>query len=170
MKVTLYMAVTANGLIAKPDDNTDFTSKEDWKSFKEICERTKAVIVGRRTYETMLEDPALFWPRCSYYVLTSRALESSIKNVTFLNKSPQEVLKIIESEGFTEACVAGGSKLNSSFMKEGLIDEIFLDIEPTIFGQGLPLFAPANFEFKLDLLEVKNLSAQTIQLRYKIKK
>jgi dihydrofolate reductase len=34
MKTILYMAITANGMIAKLDGSTDFTSQEDWAGFK----------------------------------------------------------------------------------------------------------------------------------------
>lgn len=34
MKVILYMAITANGMIAELDNSTDFTSLEDWESFR----------------------------------------------------------------------------------------------------------------------------------------
>ena len=39
--------------------------------------------------------------------------------------------------------VTGGSKMNSSFAKSGLIDEVILNVEPVIIGEGIPLFDPA---------------------------
>lgn len=172
MKVILYMAITANGIIAKPDDNTDFTSKEDWASFRAVCEKAGAVVIGRRTYEIMAQDPNLFWLKCQYFVLTSNeSLESNIPNVTIMaGQSPRNVLQTIAQKGFKEVVVAGGSKNNASFLKDRLADEICLDVEPFIFGQGIPLFAPADFEFQLELLEVKSLSPQTVQLHYRVKK
>ena len=55
-------------------------------------------------------------------------------------------------------------------MKENLIDEIILDVEPLIFGKGIKLFSEGNFEAKLELLEVRKISDNVVQLRYKVKR
>ena len=77
---------------------------------------------------------------------------------------------MIEEKGFEKAFLAGGGQLNASFMKEGLVDEIYLDVEPLLFGKGIKLFADADFEYKLELLECKKLNANTLQLHYEILK
>jgi riboflavin biosynthesis pyrimidine reductase len=64
--------------------------------------------------------------------------------------------------------VAGGGKLNGSFMKEGLIDDIYLDVEPTILGNGIKLFGDRELEKKLRLIGMKRLSRNEIQLHYKV--
>ena len=55
-------------------------------------------------------------------------------------------------------------------MEDGLIDEIYLDIEPIIFGKGIKLFADNNFEVKLKLLGIRNLTEDILQLHYKVLK
>lgn len=55
-------------------------------------------------------------------------------------------------------------------MQENLVDELYLDIEPVIFGSGMPLFAVADFERKLQLIETKKLSVDELQLHYKVMK
>ncbi|MBI4099475.1 dihydrofolate reductase [Candidatus Microgenomates bacterium] len=169
MKVILYMAITPNGLIAKSDDDTNFTSKEDHLGFRDACLESKAIIVGRRTYDLLNYDPEFYFPQCSYFVVSQTAQEPK-ENFVFCQPDPQKILALIESKGFNSACVIGGGKTNTTFLQANLVDEIYLDVEPAIFGQGIPLFSPADFEFKLDLLEVKNLSPQTVQLHYRVKK
>ncbi len=53
-------------------------------------------------------------------------------------------------------------------MEKGLVDEIYLDIEPFVFGSGIKLFADGEWENKLKLLGTKLLSRNTIQLHYKV--
>lgn len=55
-------------------------------------------------------------------------------------------------------------------MKEDLIDEIYLDVEPLVFGKGIPIFREADFEYELELMEIKKLNKNTIQLHYRVKK
>ena len=52
MKVTLYMAMTANGMIARKNGDTPWSASE-WKSYSKSVRSHKALIIGRRTYEIM---------------------------------------------------------------------------------------------------------------------
>lgn len=163
------MAVTANGFIAKQNDNVNWLSSESWKSYQRINKNVGCVIIGRYTYDLMPKEE--FLSGVFYAVLTKdKSLEKELPNLWITTKSPREVLEILGQKGYKEVCIAGGGKLNASFVKEGLVDEIYLDIEPIIFGKGTQLFFPEDFEFQLELLEVKKLSKNTVQLHYKVKK
>ncbi|MEM5772618.1 MAG: dihydrofolate reductase family protein [Candidatus Aenigmatarchaeota archaeon] len=83
-------------------------------------------------------------------------------------KSPREAIEILKKGGFKTIMVCGGGKLNSSFMEENLIDEIYIDIEPIVFGKGIRIFESLDFEAKLKLLEVKKISKNEIQLHYEV--
>lgn len=101
-------------------------------------------------------------------VVVSRKLKTNGRMTAV--KSPPEALSFLRREGFSQAPVCGGGKLNSSFMKANLIDEIYLDIEPVLLGKGIKLFADAEFETKLELMKVKKLSKDEVQLQYKVKR
>lgn len=64
--------------------------------------------------------------------------------------------------------MAGDGALNASFMLENLVDEIYLDIEPIVFGRGIKVFAENDFEMKLRLIETKKLSNDETQLHYQV--
>ena len=65
--------------------------------------------------------------------------------------------------------LVGGSKIYSSFMKEGLVDELYLTIEPVVFGNGKNLFSDESFETKLELVSSKKLNKKgTILLKYRV--
>lgn len=170
MKVILYMAMTVNGKIAGIDHDTSWTSKEDWAEFLGMCKRVGNAIIGRKTYE-MVKKEGTQLSDILTVVLTHDAalLSKKSPNTIFTDKHPQDVIAMLEIKGFKEALVAGGGILNSSFLKEALIDELYMDIEPLVLGRGIPLFADGDFEPRLKLLEVKQLdNNQTIQLHYKV--
>jgi dihydrofolate reductase len=161
------MAATINGLIAKENDDISFVSDVEWKFFRNMIKKFGNCIIGRRTWEV---SDAFPYPGLNI-VMTKRKIENKWGGkVVFTDKSPKEVLQFLQKKGFKTAFVAGGGKLNSSFMKENLIDEVYLDIEPTVFGKGIKLFAEEDFERKLKLIGTKKLSANEIQLHYKVKK
>ena len=165
MKVVLYMAITANGYIAKENNETPW-SDEEWESFSEKVKKIKNLVVGRKTFEIMEQEEEFQKIDNPFTVIVSNQKEN---NSNFVN-SPEQAINLLKEKGFSEILVAGGGKLNSSFMQKGLVDEIYLDIEPFLFGKGIKLFAENDFETKLELLETKQLSKNVIQLHYKILK
>lgn len=166
------MAMSVNGYIANKDNETPW-SKVEWVSFSQCVKRTGNMIIGRKTYEIM-EKKKEFSDLGNPLVIVVSRIKSKNKggdewkNIMFVS-TPKEALKILMDKEYTTAMIVGGSEINTSFMKENLVDEIFLDVEPVIFGTGIPLFVADNFEMKLDLVNVTNLSENTIQLHYKVK-
>jgi len=171
MKVILYMAISANGMIAGKNDDTSWVSKEDFEGQEKVAKMVGNIVYGSRTFERGLIEGGLPVTGCVNVVATSDPNRYKTKEgFLFIAGTPQNILKILKNKGFNKVLVAGGSKLNGSFIKEGLIDEMYLDVEPIIFGEGIPLFAPADFEYKLKPLGTKKLSEQTLQLHYKVLK
>lgn len=172
MKVILYMGITANGFIAGEGDDTSFVEADSWKSFENVYKKAGNIIMGRRTFELSIDDGTFPYPDAFNIVMSHKNYKNEWgeDKVLITDKSPQWVLTKLEEKGFKEAFLAGGGTLNSSFMKDGLIDEVYLDIEPIAFGKGIPLFAPDSFEVNLKLLDSKNLNSNTIQLHYAVKR
>lgn len=168
MKVILYLSVTANGLIAKENDDTSWVSPTEWKSFSNMVQKVGNMVIGRRTYEVMCRNKEFEKLGKVKVVVVSKTLKTNKKITTV--KSPWEALAYLQQQDFSTALVCGGAQLNSSFMKEKLITEIYLDIEPIILGKGIQLFADTEFEAKLKLIGIKKLSKDEVQLQYKVKK
>lgn len=172
MKTILYMAMTVNGKVAGAGDDTSWTSKEDWDGFHAMCKKTGNAVIGRRTYEVVKKEGTQLDDILTV-VLThdSTLLAKQSPHTIFTDKPPKDILTMLERKGFKEALIAGGGILNTVFLKESLIDEIYIDIEPLILGRGIPLFADGDFAPRLKLLEVKQLgNRQTVQLHYKVLK
>lgn len=168
MQLILYMATTVNGYIADEDGETPW-SQAVWESYYRLAKEFKAIIVGRKTYEVMQEVDEFKKIGSPFtLVVTNKSLRAN-PNITIV-KSPQAALSILKEKNYTRVLIGGGGQLNASFMKEKLIDQLILDIEPLIFGQGIKLFEGEDFKAQLELQETKNLSKNTIQLRYKVLK
>ncbi len=168
MKAILYMAMTVNGYIAKENNETPW-SEEEWLSFSKFIKEIKNIVIGKNTYEIMKKSNEFSKIGNPFTVIVSKENFAHSSNF-FIAKSPKEALKILKEKRFTKALIAGGGMLNSSFMKEKLIDEIYLDIEPVVFGKGIKLFSDITPYAKLEMIETKKLSKSTIQLHYKVLK
>ena len=168
MKVILYMALSANGLIAKSDDDTSWISKEEWASYSAAVRRAGCLIVGRRTYHILTRQPEFAELASAKLIIVSADdFETQAAN-HFIAHSPEDALKL--AGDFTEVIVAGGGILNASFLALNLVDEIYLDIEPIVLCTGIPLFQGKDFERKLRLIGQKRIADNEIQLHYEVLK
>ena len=168
MKVILYMAISANGLIAKENDETPW-SDEEWEAFNQKAKEIGAILIGRRTWELMQEDGSLSQlPSSLILVLTSQTdLVSKDPRIVFVN-SFEKALGVAKFKGYDTLMVAGGAQTNTTALRSGKITEIFLDIEPFLLGKGIPLFHPLNQDFNLKLLGINKIGPNTVQLHYKV--
>lgn len=169
MKVIVYSIPTVNGLIAMEDEmDYSFISDKSWEFYLKEIKKTGVFIMGRRTYEVSLRTGAFPYD-CLNVVMTKLKIENKWGDkVIFTNLKPKEVLRMLEKKGFDNIIVTGGH-LSASFMKEKLVDEIWVDLMPKVFTSGVRLFDGDYFDADLKLLEVKRLG-NDVQLRYKVVK
>jgi|SRR3989344_487973 len=170
MKTILYMGITPNGYIAKEDGNSEWTSEEDLQGFFDNSKKAGNVIMGKNTYRETLKQGYFPFPEALNIVVSHEHIENRWGDrVVITSATPKEILEMLSKKGFTTAFLAGGGTLNASFMREGLVNELYLDVEPLLFGRGIQVIAPSEFEYELELLEVKNLNKNTVQLHYLVK-
>ncbi len=171
MKVILYMAVSVDGFVAKENDDTaSWVSEIEWESYRKMTQEVGNVIIGRRTFEVALREGDFPFQNCFNVVVTDKEIENKWENDAIFVRSPKQALKTLEEKGFSSALVGGGGALNGSFMQEGLVDEIYLDIEPVALGVGIQLFGGKDLDVRLKLLGTKKLSENEIQLHYQVEK
>jgi dihydrofolate reductase len=76
----------------------------------------------------------------------------------------------LEARGYTEAVLTGGAQINALFLKSGLVDEVWLTVEPLIFGAGIDLFRGIEFDERATLIHVERLNeGGTVHLRYSLR-
>lgn len=160
------MAITANGFIAKEDDNTDWISKEEWDCYVQMAKKVGNFVIGHRTYDILTKQDGFEELADVQLVVVSNKDFELLSPKHLRVKTPKDALSLLAD--FEEVLIVGGGILNTSFLKEKLIDEIYLDIEPIIFGKGIPLFSPENINFDLKLIDTKKISDNTLQLHYQV--
>lgn len=168
MRVILYLAQTVNGFIANEKDETPW-SQEEFRAFYLRTREIGNLIIGRRTYDVMKKGREFGLCGNPVTVVLTRSKAPKSKDAIFV-RSPRKAIEALRAKGFRTATVAGGGSLNSSFLKEGLIDEVWLDIEPLVFGTGVPLFEKSSAKAKLKLTGIRRISRNTIRICYKVVK
>jgi dihydrofolate reductase len=172
MRVTLFMAFSVNGYIASEDGSEDFLSHANWNEFVRLAERSGCFIVGRRTYEIVKKlYPASYnfdTVNARRIVVSSKPAPKSAKGYIFV-RSPEAAIGKARELGFKEVLLSGGSTLNGSFMKKGLIDKIIFDIEPVAVRSGISVFSKADMlTRRLKLIRIRKLEKGIVQLHYAV--
>jgi dihydrofolate reductase len=145
-----------------------------------ISESVDTILLGRKMTDVFIS----FWldvmnkPDDPWNAFANRMIE--IPKVVFtktLNKSEwintdiatgnliEEVSKI-KSQNGRDIVVYGGASFDSSLIKEKLIDEFYLFINPVAIGNGMTIFKDLNEIQKCTLIESKVFESGKVLLRY----
>ena len=166
MKVFLVAAITADGFIGRDSGHlADWTSPEDKKLFVRLTKQAGTMVMGSKTFATI--GRAL--PGRKTIVYTGKPDEFNVEGVEATNESPIELVARLENEGIEALAVCGGASIYALFMNAGVVDELYLTIEPLLFGTGVPLFSD-QLDCKLSLLELDKLNEHSVLLHYAVQK
>jgi len=165
MNVWLIAAVSADGKIAQSSNQSslDWTSKEDTRFFVEKTKEAGVVIMGRKTFDTIgkpLKGRRII-------VMSREPKESGMEGVQYSTLPPKTLLDELALQGVTTVAIAGGSSIYSQFLHDGLVTDVFLTVEPCLFGDGVPL-ASGFGRIDMSLVDVTRLGEQAIVLHYEM--
>ena len=164
MNCFIIAAMSADGYIAKDPSSpsTVWTGKEDKRRFVELSKRARVVIMGQNTWKTLGGRPLKDRLNIVY---SPERLADMPEVVEITSKTPADLLKELGSRGFTEAAICGGSMIYTMFMKSGLVNKLYLTIEPIVFGNGVRLFKE-ELDFKLKLVDSIQTESGALLLEY----
>lgn len=160
-----------DGFIARDSqDNLSWGSKEDKNFFRNKTKEIGTMIMGSTTFDSM--PPQAFSGRNSMVFTSNPAKYSDFKinsgNIDFFNGTPIAALESLEKKGVKEAVLIGGGNLIRQFLKENLINEIYVTIAPYLFGKGIQGFGFDGIEKDLELINFENITKNEILLHYKV--
>jgi dihydrofolate reductase len=171
----VYIACSMDGFIAKIDGNIDWLleipneSNNDY-GFGEFMERVDGIIMGRNTFEKVLEIQPNEWR----YSKTVFVLSNTLKNIPERLKSKVEIingdltiiLEELKERNINNLYVDGGKTIQS-FLKHDLIDEMIITTIPIILGNGMPLFGVLNKEIKFYIEKTEYIDRNIAMNYYK---
>ena len=88
------------------------------------------------------------------------------RSVIVTRESPEAIVERLRREAGKDMWLMGGGELVRHFLREDLVDELYLGIVPTLLGDGIPLF-PAGFPQRdFRLVGHESFSRGLVTLRY----
>ncbi len=167
MKITLHLAISADGFIAKPDGDSGWVAPADEGLFKNRAKEAGCLVVGKRTFEQY--QGSIYPVENAINIILTRHPDPKLAGAMFAN-SPAEAVALAKENGCAGILIAGGAHTSAAFLQAGLIDEIFFSVHPLILGAGINPFAGTAFEKSVKLLGTKNLDDGLLELHYEVLK
>ncbi|MBL7832738.1 MAG: dihydrofolate reductase [Cyclobacteriaceae bacterium] len=188
-KLVQFMHVSLDGFVAGPNGEMDWIIVDE-EIFDYAGDRTRASdtgLYGRVTYDLMEG----YWPTAADKPNASRhdiehsqwyknvhkvVLSKTLKGKTLTNTRiisddvVSEVQKLKQAPG-KEIIIFGSPSASHTLMQAGLIDDIWIFVNPVLIGTGIPLFTGLRDRVTLKLLKTHAFKNGVVCLHYeRIKK
>lgn len=146
-KIIYHVAVTLDGFIAQQDGATHgfVESGDHVADYIQQLQDYDTVIMGRRTYEYGynygLQPGQPAYPHMNHFIFSkSLAFEAQHEQVKVVAENEVEVINELKETVGSPIYLCGGGEFAGFLLKNGLIDELKLKINPVLFGRGIGLF------------------------------
>lgn len=172
-KISLFIAMSLDGYIAKPNDDLSFLNLvekegEDY-GYAKFIDTIDTLIVGRKTYDYVLKNIGSSHydnGQRNVYVIT-RAERQNAGRTTFYTGDLTELVKKLKSEKGKNIYCDGGAEVINILLKHNLIDEFIISVIPVLLGNGTRLFKDGRPEQTLTLVTAQTFETGLVQLHYK---
>lgn len=175
-KISLFIATSLDGYIAKPNDDLSFLKLvekegEDY-GYSKFIDTIDTLIIGRKTYDYVLKEIGSSHydnGQRDVYVIT-RTERPSVGRTIFYTGNLTDLIDQLKSEDGKNIYCDGGAEVINELLKHDLIDEFIISVVPVLLGNGTRLFKDGRPEHLLELVNTKDFGTGLTQLHYRRKK
>lgn len=171
-KVKYALATSLDNFIARPDGAVDwlFMKGEHMSDFAEYSKSFDTILMGRKTYDFLLQHGMTAYPGMENYVFSRTMRDSPDEQVKIIAENAGEFVRELKNVPGGDIYLNSGGDLARTFFEENLIDEIILNVHPVLLGAGIPLFPKLTRQIDLQLLDSKTYKNGLVLLFYQVKK
>ena len=172
MITSVFVGTSLDGFIARHNGKYDFLKAAEGEphGYDEFIATVDALVIGRKTFETVLAFPE--WPYGSreVVVLSSRQLDFSKARgarIEQMSGDPQEIFSQLSRRGLKHAYIDGGETVQR-FLRAGLIHRITISRVPVLIGDGIPLFGSLPHDVKLRHIATQTYKTGLVKSEYEV--
>lgn len=172
-KLLLYIAASADGFIAAPEDDLSFLDQvyregEDY-GYAQFMEQVDTILLGRRTFDWLHLQKLFSYPGKRVIVLSQNPPPAETTAEFYSGNMADLVAQLRQQTGLHLFC-DGGAQLIHSLLMENLVDELTISFIPVLLGDGIPLFRSGRSPQQLQLVSNRSFESGLVQLHYKLLK
>ncbi len=144
-QVSVFLGISLDGFIAREDGGLDWldmvqTDPPEDTGYDALMASVDTLVIGRRTYDTVLGFGEWPYPGKRVVVLTRRALEPQHGETAYAGPLPH-LLGDLGTQGCRHVYLDGGEAVRQG-LDAGLVSKLTLSWVPVILGSGRALFGP----------------------------
>lgn len=170
MKLTVFVGISVDGFLARLDGSFDFLPDEpEPHGFEELWASIDAMLIGRKTYETMLNFGGWGYGKKPVFVLSSQPLAPAPAEavIEHLSGDPVEIFKTLNARGCQHIYIDGAYTIQE-FIRVGLVNRLIVTRVPVLIGTGIPLFGDIRQDVPLKHIETRTYPSGLVQSEYEI--
>jgi dihydrofolate reductase len=172
MTVSVFVGISVDGFMARPDGALDFLPPGGGEphGYEEFMASVDALVIGRKTFETVLAFPEWPYGDKRVIVLSSRPPDlSAVRggHVEHMAGSPAEIIAKLAASGVRHIYVDGGITIQR-FLRAGLINRLIVTRVPVLIGEGIPLFGSLPGDVRLRHVATRSYPSGLVQTEYQV--
>jgi dihydrofolate reductase len=171
MTVSVFVGTSVDSFIARPNGNLDFLPPGGGEphGYNEFIATVDAIVIGRKTFETVLAMEAWPYGDKRVVVLSSRAIDLSGARgvVEQMAGPPVEIVSRLAATGAHHLYVDGGITIQR-FLQAGLIQRLVITRVPVLIGDGIPLFGSLPRDIRLRHIATRHYPSGLVQSEYQV--
>ena len=170
MTCYVYLGMSIDGYIAGPDGALDWLEyvpvpEGDDLGFGDFMAGIDAVVMGRRTFETLLGFDVGWHYGVPGLILSTtleQVPEAFADQVQLASGAPADIVALAAEQGFRNLYIDGGDTVRR-FLNADLVDEMILSEIPVLLGGGTPLFGALAARLDFELVGSEVLAGQILK-------
>ena len=168
--VRYNVAASLDGCIAGPRGEFDWIPMDPTVDFAALFAKVDTILLGRRSYETVLEGGAAPWDSSARVYVFSRSMKADDHPaVTVVARDAGAVVASLRAEeGDGEIWLFGGGELFGELLAEGQVDSVEVTVVPILLGGGVPLLPAGAPRTSLTLTGTRTYPSGMVTLTYSV--
>ena len=171
MKVSVFIGTSLDGFIARANGDLDFLPPGGGEphGYDEFIATVDALVIGRKTFETVLAFDTWPYGKKPVFVLSTKPLAPAPAGavVEHMSGTPAKIVSQLDARGFRHLYVDGGITIQH-FLQAGLIQRLVITRVPILIGDGIPLFGAVAHDIVLKHIATREYASGLVQSEYMV--
>jgi dihydrofolate reductase len=169
MNASVFVGVSVDGFMARADGRLDFLPADGGEphGYEEFMATVDALVIGRKTFETVLSFDTWPYGEKPVVVLSTSPLPPAPAGavVERMSGDPADIVSQCAARGLRHIYVDGGITIQR-FLAAGLIQRLIITRVPVLIGTGIPLFGELHRDIVLRHVATRQYASGLVQSEY----
>jgi dihydrofolate reductase len=171
VNASVFIGTSLDGFIARVNGDFDFLPPGGGEphGYNEFMATVEALVIGRKTFETVLTFDTWPYGEKPVFVLSTGSLAQAPLGavVERMAGDPAEIASRLDARGIRHVYVDGGITIQR-FLQAGLIQRLIITRVPVLIGTGIPLFGALQHDIVLTHVATRQYASGLVQSEYVI--